>query len=157
MTDIVDPATRSRMMSGIRGKNTRPEMTIRKELFKKGFRYRLHVSDMPGKPDLVLKKYGAVIFVHGCFWHGHKCSLFRMPSTNSEFWAEKISSNVRNDLLNQEQLLGMGWRIFTVWECAIRGKTASLNNVVDCLVEWLKSGVRTGEITWENSSSILQL
>ncbi len=146
MTDIVDPITRSRMMSGIRGKNTKPEMVVRRELFKRGFRYRLHVRNMPGKPDLVMKKYRAAIFVHGCFWHGHDCSLFRMPTTNQEFWSGKISGNICNDMSNRQKLLGSGWRVLMIWECALRGKNINVCKVMDVVAEWLVSGQVTGEI-----------
>lgn len=98
MVDIVDVSTRSRMMAGIKNRNTKPEILIRKLLYKKGYRFRLHVKDLPGKPDIVLPKYKAVIFVNGCFWHGHKnCSLFKLPATRTEFWQEKITRNQAND------------------------------------------------------------
>ena len=93
MADVVDRKTRSRMMSGIRGKNTRPELLIRKGLHARGFRFRLHDKRLPGKPDLVLPKYSAVIFVHGCFWHGHDCHLFKWPQSRREFWRKKITRN----------------------------------------------------------------
>ncbi|SOC89897.1 T/G mismatch-specific endonuclease [Ensifer adhaerens] len=111
------------MMSGIRGTNTRPELQVRKALHAAGFRYRLHERKLPGKPDLVLPKYRAVIFVHGCFWHGHGCHLFRMPSSNSVFWQEKIAGNVARDKVAVDRLRESGWRVATVWECALKGKT----------------------------------
>lgn len=98
MVDIVDVSTRSRMMAGIKNRNTKPEILIRKLLHKKGFRFRLHVKDLPGKPDIVLPKYKALIFVNGCFWHGHiNCHLFKLPATRTEFWQAKITRNQAND------------------------------------------------------------
>jgi len=129
------------MMSGIRGKNTKPELLIRKALFAKGFRYRLHDRQLPGKPDLVFPKYHAVIFIHGCFWHGHDCHLFKWPSTRSEFWKTKINRNREVDTQNYKKLKEDGWRILTIWECAIKGKTKlSLEKIVDASETWLKEG-----------------
>lgn len=111
------------MMSGIKGKDTKPEMTVRRILHAAGFRYRLHDKKLSGKPDIVLPRYGAVIFVHGCFWHGHNhCSLFRMPSSRQEFWSEKIGGNIQRDAIHTDALLQTGWKVGTVWECAIKGK-----------------------------------
>jgi DNA mismatch endonuclease (patch repair protein) len=139
LADVVDPATRSRMMSGIRGKNTKPELTIRKALHARGFRYRLHCK-LPGKPDLCLPKYRAVIFVHGCFWHGHDCHLFKWPSTRPEFWREKIARNRAVDAAAEAKLLADGWRVATVWECALKGKERlPLEDVASSLGGWLKS------------------
>lgn len=122
MADIVDAATRSRMMSGIRGKNTRPEMRIRSLLHAAGFRFRLHDRRFSGKPDLVLPKYRTAVFVHGCFWHGHSdCKLFRLPSSRQEFWRDKISSNVSRDERNRSALLQSGWKVAIVWECSGKG------------------------------------
>lgn len=121
-------------MSGIRGKDTRPEMIIRKALFGRGFRYRLHDKNLPGKPDLVLKKYNAVIFVHGCFWHGHDCHLFKWPKTNIEFWRTKIQTNMQKDIEIKTELLEMGWRVLVIWECALKGK-ARLD--LDCISDWI--------------------
>lgn len=107
-------------MSGIRGKDTKPEVAVRRLLHAVGFRFRLHRKDLPGKPDLVLPKHRVAIFVHGCFWHGHEsCDLFRLPKSRTDFWAKKISSNRARDKRNQLQLLEEGWRIIEVWECAI--------------------------------------
>ena len=111
MTDIVDPATRSRMMSGIRGKDTRPEMLVRKALHARGFRFRLHVKDLPGRPDIVLPKFRAVIFVHGCFWHRHHgCRLAYTPKSNTQFWLDKLESNMRRDKLALTALDALGWQ-----------------------------------------------
>lgn len=98
MVDVVDKTTRSRMMSGIRGRNTAPELMVRKALHKRGFRFRLHVRDMPGRPDVVLPRHRAVLFVHGCFWHGHDCHYCKLPATRTEFWSNKVEVNRRNDV-----------------------------------------------------------
>lgn len=138
MADVVDPATRSRMMSGIRGKNTRPELLIRKALHARGFRYRLH-CDLPGKPDICLPKHRAVIFVHGCFWHGHGCHLFKWPATRPEFWRAKIGRNREVDASAAEQLLSAGWRMANVWECALKGRERlDFEPAVDRLCVWLR-------------------
>jgi DNA mismatch endonuclease, patch repair protein len=147
MADIVDAATRSRMMSGIRAKNTKPELALRKHLHWAGLRYRLHVSDLPGRPDIVLPKWRAVVFVHGCFWHGHACPLFRMPKTRSDWWSAKIEKNRDNDARAQVTLELAGWRTMTVWECSMRGGTAeSPAQVASAVIDWLRSGLMTGEI-----------
>ena len=119
MVDIVDSTKRSLMMSGIRGKNTRPELLVRKALHAAGFRYRLHGRDLPGKPDMIFPKYSAVLFVHGCFWHGHDCPMFRLPSSRIEFWQTKIAGNLARDSLVATRLSESGWRIGVVWECAL--------------------------------------
>ena len=138
MTDIVDSSTRSRMMAGIRGRNTKPELLIRSLLHRKGFRFRLHVKDLPGKPDIVLPKYRAVIFIHGCFWHGHQdCHLFRLPATRTEFWQEKILRNQTNDSRTVELLLAINWRVCIVWECSIRGARKDPEKVANMIADWL--------------------
>lgn len=120
MVDVVDPATRSRMMSGIRGKNTAPELLTRKFLHSHGFRFRLHVKDLPGKPDIVLPKYRTVIFVHGCFWHQHPgCKDAVMPKSNAKFWTEKLEGNARRDARNISELAKLGWQCLVVWECEV--------------------------------------
>lgn len=138
MPDVHNAATRSRNMAAVRGKNTRPELLIRKGLHLRGLRYRLHVKDLPGKPDLVFPKYGAVLFIHGCFWHGHGCSLFRLPATRTEFWRDKISCNVLRDQKSLEELSELGWRTGIVWECALRGKgRMSRQFVLSAIEDWL--------------------
>jgi len=149
MTDIVDSQTRSRMMAGIRGKDTRPELALRRSLHALGFRYRLHAKGMPGKPDLVLPKFRAVIFVHGCFWHRHPgCRYASTPSTRPNFWASKFSANVARDHAVQIALLDAEWRVATVWECTLRGDER-FAKTRDCVAAWLRgedcefdSGVR---------------
>lgn len=147
MPDVLSPQQRSYCMSQIRGKDTKPEYLIRKGLFALGFRYRLHQRSLPGCPDLVLPKYKAVIFVHGCLWHRHKCVLFQWPRTNAEFWRRKIDRNCQNDERNLIKLQSSGWRVLTVWECALRGKTrldpAVLMNKI---VRWLSSRRKRAEI-----------
>jgi DNA mismatch endonuclease (patch repair protein) len=139
MVDVVSPATRSRMMSAIRSKNTKPELLIRKALHARGFRFRLHVPGLPGKPDLVFPKYRAVVFVNGCFWHGHHCSLFKWPATKVDFWKKKIGRNRSHDLAVIEQLAALGWKVLLVWECALKGKRRrTLDEVVDVCSKWLK-------------------
>ena len=147
MADVVDPATRSRMMSGIRGKNTKPELLIRKALHARGFRYRLHCKDLPGNPDLCLPKFRAVIFVHGCFWHGHGCHLFKWPKTRPEFWREKIGRNQAIDAASSAKLLAAGWRVAAVWECAMKGREAlPIDQVASRISDWLVSGDRSLEV-----------
>lgn len=137
--DIVSPATRSKMMAGIKSKNTRPEVTLRKLLHKRGFRYRLHDKRLPGTPDIVFNKYHAIIFVHGCFWHGHGCQLFKWPSSNQDFWKNKITSNLKRDANNRTKLMEAGWRIGIIWECAIRKSRDSGESVAQKLATWLQS------------------
>jgi DNA mismatch endonuclease (patch repair protein) len=136
------------MMSGIRGKNTKPELMIRKGLFALGFRYRLHASGVPGKPDIVLKKFRATIFVNGCFWHGHDCHLFSMPSTRTEFWQQKIARNAERDRTVTTSLREHGWRQMIVWECALKGKgRLDFDNVMPRIAEWLRGQEQFAEIT----------
>src|SRR6056297_3949176 len=121
MADVVDSKTRSRMMSGIKGKHTRPERIVRSGLHNLGFRFRLHARNLPGSPDLVLKRHSAVIFVHGCYWHRHEgCRYATTPSTRKEFWLAKFQANVERDRRTRQALLDAGWRVFVVWECALR-------------------------------------
>jgi DNA mismatch endonuclease, patch repair protein len=119
MVDMVDTATRSRMMSGIRSKDTKPEMLVRRALHKAGFRYRLHDRKLPGRPDIVLPKYKTVIFVHGCFWHGHTCHKFKWPKTREEWWRKKIEGNIARDEANISKLHQMGWIVKVIWACEI--------------------------------------
>jgi len=123
MTDVHDKVTRSYNMSRIKGTNTKPEMLVRKFLFSKGFRYRINDKKLPGKPDIVLPKYKTVIFVNGCFWHGHEnCKYFKLPKTRTEWWKGKIEKTKINDLLNHMQLIEMGYKVLIVWECDIKNK-----------------------------------
>ncbi len=121
MADVHSTETRSYNMSQIRSKNTKPEVLLRRILFKQGFRFRLHAKDLPGKPDIVLKKYRTAIFVHGCFWHGHKdCRYFVIPKTRTEWWVNKISGNQRNDAKKKADLKNAGWNVIEVFECDLK-------------------------------------
>ena len=122
MADVHSPEKRSYNMSRIRSKNTKPEETVRKNLFARGFRYRKNVKSLPGCPDIVLPKYKTVIFVQGCFWHMHDCGRFQWPETNQESWQPKILRNVERDRLNSTQLQVLGWKVLTVWECELTKK-----------------------------------
>lgn len=146
MTDIVDEKTRSRMMSGIKGKDTKPEIALRKALHARGFRYRLHSKKVFGRPDLVLLKHYAVVFVHGCFWHRHEaCRYATTPSTRYEFWKAKFERNLARDDTVRGALLEAGWRVATVWECALR-KPEQVTATTELLSTWLLSGTATLEI-----------
>lgn len=124
MADVHDKKTRSYNMSRIRSKDTKPEMLVRKFLFANGFRYRLHVKNLPGKPDIVLPKYKTVIFVNGCFWHGHEnCKYFVIPKTRTNWWITKININTSNDLKNVKAIRKVGWKVIIIWECQIKKKS----------------------------------
>ena len=121
MADTMTPEQRSRCMSAIKGKDTKPEMIVRKYLFSKGLRYRLHVRSLPGNPDIVLPRYKTVVFINGCFWHAHEgCKYYRLPKSNVEFWESKITNNKNRDVLNEIKLKELGWRVIRIWECEIR-------------------------------------
>lgn len=152
MADIVDSATRSRMMSGIRGRNTKIELAIRKALHARGFRYRIDVRSLPGRPDIVLPKWNAVILLHGCFWHAHDCGLCRIPATRPEFWRAKLEGNAARDTRNRHALLDGGWRVATVWECALRGRGQdAVDRLADRLADWLRG--RAATLTLSRSDS----
>lgn len=132
MVDIVDRETRSRMMSGIKGRNTKPEMIVRRLLHAMGFRYRLHAKDLPGRPDIVFRRRRAAIFVQGCFWHRHSdpnCRLARLPKSRIEFWLPKLEGNRARDLANLERLSSLGWRVLLVWECQLRDREQLVNEL----------------------------
>lgn len=135
------------MMSGIRSKNTKPEMMVRQGLHRMGFRFRLHCADLPGKPDLVLRRYRVAIYVHGCFWHGHDCHLFKYPSTRPEFWRAKIKRNVERDHTVQGALLEEGWRRLVIWECALKGKwRLDLDGFLSRAGSWIRGSEAATEI-----------
>ncbi|MFZ6757603.1 very short patch repair endonuclease [Undibacterium sp. Ji50W] len=139
MTDVHNQAIRSKNMRAIRSKDTGPEVIIRKALHASGFRYRLHTTNLPGSPDLVLPKYKAVIFVHGCFWHGHRCHLSKTPKTRTEFWLTKISANMSRDNTKHQQLMESNWRVAVIWECAIKGKMKlDSDYLLSELINWLR-------------------
>lgn len=126
-------------MSGIRGRDTKPEMVIRKGLHARGYRYRLHSRSLPGKPDLVFPSRRAAIFVHGCFWHGHDCPLFKWPSTRAGWWREKIEGNRARDQAVRQQLAAMGWRQLRIWECALKGRQRRpVGELLDSVGDWLE-------------------
>ncbi len=136
--DVVTPQTRSLMMSNIRGKNTRPEIIVRRLLHAAGLRFRLHRRDLPGMPDVVLPKHRVAIFVHGCYWHVHKgCRLFKMPESNVKFWREKLESNRDRDRRNINHLRERGWRVLVIWECLLR-QHKKIEEVGESLVEWIR-------------------
>lgn len=152
MIDIVNAVTRSRMMSSIKGKNTSPELTIRKALHSRGFRYRIHPAELPGKPDLLLPKFKAAIFIHGCFWHGHDCRYFKTPKTRTEFWLKKIEGNKARDQKQTEALISRGWRVLIIWECAIRQmKSEKSTTLIELVTEWILSDTSTKTLS-ENRS-----
>ncbi|TPL38891.1 very short patch repair endonuclease [Mesorhizobium sp. B2-4-6] len=147
MADIVTPEIRSQMMAGIRGKNTKPELVLRRGLHAAGFRFRLHDRSLPGNPDIVFPRYRAVLFAHGCFWHGHDCHLFKWPSSRPDFWRTKIHRNREVDARVTASLQQAGWRQGIVWECALKGRTRlPIEAVLAECVSWLQSDVPLFEI-----------
>ena len=135
MADVHDKTTRSYNMSRIRNKDTKPEILVRKFLFANGFRYRLNDKKLPGKPDIVLPKYKTVIFVNGCFWHGHKnCKYFKLPKTRTEWWKEKIEGNIKNDIKKHNQLRDAGFRVIVVWECEVKNKS-----IFDTIIDGIRN------------------
>ncbi len=141
-------------MSGIRGENTKPEVRVRRILHGHGFRFRLHVAHLPGKPDIVLARFRAVVMVHGCFWHGHECHLFKWPSSRVQFWKEKIEQNRKNDLRAAEALLAKGWRVATIWECAMKGAGGMDDGALaKNLTEWIQGDATEMEITGKKTEA----
>ena len=137
---------RSRNISAIKSKNTKPEIAVRKVLHSMGYRFRLHGKDLPGSPDIVLPKYKTVIFVHGCFWHRHQnCSLCYMPKSNQEFWLQKFETNIRRDQRNMAQLSSEGWNIGIVWECSVRAGLMSSEQFTQ---------IKEGKTSWEISAPL---
>jgi len=139
MADVVDKETRSRMMSGIRAKDTKPELVIRSALHRAGFRFRLHRRDLPGTPDIVLPRYNAVINVHGCFWHYHGCKYSKVPETRTDFWLKKLEANRDRDKKKSGELAVAGWRELVVWECALRSGEWTIKELVADITEWLEN------------------
>jgi len=137
MADVHSKETRSYNMSRIKGKDTKPEMLVRRFLHAQGFRHRLHVKGLPSKPDIVLPKYKTIIFIHGCFWHGHKgCKYFVVPKTRTEWWLNKINGNIENDKKTIKALKKEGWRVVTLWECQL--KPSTITAALDSLLRKLK-------------------
>ncbi|MDD3013714.1 MAG: very short patch repair endonuclease [Candidatus Gastranaerophilales bacterium] len=148
MADIVTPEKRSKMMAGIKGKDTKPEKIIRKGLFARGYRYKLHDKTLPGKPDIIFPKKKILIFVHGCFWHKHNCHLFKWPSSRQDFWKEKIEGNYKRDKENIKTLENAEWRVLIIWECALKGKTKlSEDDALNSIEDWIKSNTKEMQIT----------
>lgn len=138
-------------MSGIRGKDTKPEIAVRKGLHARGFRYRLHDKGVAGKPDLILPRYRAAVFVNGCFWHGHDCHLFKMPTTRPDFWRTKIEGNVERDRKVGALLQDTGWRALIIWECALKGRTRlDFELLMSRVRDWMLSESMRGEIGGAN-------
>ena len=136
MSDIFSKQKRSEIMSKISGKETKPEIQVRKFLFANGFRYRKNDKRYPGKPDIVLPKYKTAIFIHGCFWHGHDCPAGKLPETRKDFWENKINGNVERDKRNKEELEKLGWRVITIWQCELKNKgirEKTLNELLNTL------------------------
>ena len=146
MVDVVSPADRSRMMAGIKGKNSQPELLVRRMLFASGYRFRLHRRDMPGTPDIVMPRRKVAIFVHGCFWHHHQgCRYAKMPATRPSFWKAKLEANVERDRRAVEKLQALGWRVLCVWECSTRDAEAAAG-LQGAMNSWIESSERLGEI-----------
>ncbi len=147
MADVHSPATRRRNMQAIRATDTRPEVLIRKLLHARGYRYRLHSKKLPASPDIVLARYRAAILVHGCFWHGHNCHLFKVPKTRTEFWLGKIGENRRRDSRNLTELTRVGYRTLIVWECALKGRhKLAVDDLIETICQWLETGDENAEI-----------
>ena len=140
MTDVVDVKTRSRMMAGIRSEGTQPEKLVRSSLHRRGFRFAKSSLGLVGKPDIVLPRWKVLVFVHGCFWHLHGCSLSKMPGSNREFWEKKLMANKLRDERVSHELLELGWRILIVWECTTKGRHARdhLDEVMDEIAIWIR-------------------
>lgn len=154
MVDVLTPEQRRLNMSRIRGRDTRPEMLLRRGLHAHGFRFRLHARDLPGRPDLVFPRYRATLLVHGCFWHGHGCPMCRPPSIRPHFWAAKIAENRARDHRTARALADMGWRVFTVWECSVRGPARQpLDAVLNLCAAFIKSNRQHAELAGGGYSS----
>lgn len=152
MADVHTPEQRQRNMSRIRGRDTKPEMIVRRGLHARGLRYRLQDRSLPGRPDLVFPKYRAVIFVHGCFWHGHNCPMFHLPATRPDFWQTKISGNQSRDAKALQDLLASGWRVLTVWECCLKGPgRMPLDSMIDDCFAFIVGTQQTADISGRSS------
>lgn len=145
MADKVSIKQRHYIMSRVRSVNTKPEIKLRKALFEKGFRYRVNVKTLPGKPDIVLPKYHTVIFVNGCFWHGHSgCKYYTVPETNNEFWVEKVASNKERDEVNNQRVESLSWSVITIWECELKSKAFQ-----DTIVK-VEAELAANKVKWES-------
>jgi DNA mismatch endonuclease (patch repair protein) len=129
--DVFSKSKRSEIMSKVSGKDTKPEVLVRKFLFSKGFRYRKNVIELPGKPDIVLPKYKTIVFIHGCFWHGHEnCEAAKLPTSNVDYWTKKVSSNIERDCRNKQSLKSLGWNVIVIWECELKLKTENSDSIL---------------------------
>jgi DNA mismatch endonuclease (patch repair protein) len=147
MADVLTPEQRRLNMSRIRGKDTKPELVLRRGLHAMGLRFRLHRKDLPGQPDMVFPRYRAAVLVHGCFWHGHDCPLFKLPATRREFWQAKIEGNRTRDLRDHARLAAGGWRVLTIWECALKGPgRLSIETAFATISLWLRGEDAEGSI-----------
>lgn len=147
---MVDPV-RSKIMASIKPKDTKPELTLRRALHRKGFRYRLHYKGLPGRPDLVLPKYNAIILVNGCFWHKHNCHLFNPQRRLSPAWDAKINNNVARDKKNLSLYKELGWKVLVIWECAIEGKTRRpISEVVNTAANWIQFDNQDAQVEGRN-------
>jgi DNA mismatch endonuclease (patch repair protein) len=145
MVDVLTPEQRRLNMSRIRGKDTKPELMLRRGLHALGLRFRLHRKDLPGRPDMVFPRYRAAVLVHGCFWHGHDCPLFKLPTTRLEFWEAKIGGNRARDLRDVAALAAAGWRVLVVWECALKGPARlPVDAVLARVTSWLDTEEASG-------------
>lgn len=148
MADRITSQSRSRNMAAIRGKDTGPELMVRKAMHARGYRFRLHCKDLPGQPDIVFSKFKAVIWINGCFWHGHSCGAARIPLTRVDYWAPKIERTRARDAAVKQAIQLMGWRSLTIWECSLRGRGAlGVESVVEMASNWLAGGIETSEIS----------
>lgn len=147
MTDVLTPEQRRLNMSRIRGKDTKPELMLRRGLHARGLRFRLHRKDLPGCPDMAFPRYRATVLVHGCFWHGHDCPLFKLPATRREFWAAKIEGNRARDARDLVALAAAGWRVLVVWECALKGPARlPVDTVLATVTSWLDTEEPAGVV-----------
>ncbi len=153
MTDVVNKITRSRMMAGIRGKHTKPEIDLRRALHRLGLRYKLHAAGLPGRPDITLPRHRAAVEVRGCFWHRHEhCPFCTKPASNARFWRAKFDNTVKRDKRNLEALRKLGWRVAIVWECSVKESGAEV--VADKVAAWLQSGRSFKEISSRGTKAV---
>lgn len=140
MTDVFNKSKRSRIMALVKGKDTKPEINIRKALFSRGFRYRLHDRKLFGSPDLIFPRYKAIIFIHGCFWHNHGCRNGRLPASNVDFWEKKLTQNSLRDQKNIAKLKKLGWKVLIIWSCSLKGKNKVPSEIfLEETINWIKS------------------
>lgn len=152
--DVLTAEQRRLNMSRILGKDTKPEMQLRRGLHAAGLRFRLHAPGLPGRPDIVLPRYRAVLMIHGCFWHGHDCPLFKMPATRREFWAKKICGNRARDQRSAEALQRAGWRVLTIWECSLKGPSRRpLPNIMELCVAFIRGSASKADLAGISRSS----